>query len=559
MKIKYLILSSFLAFSMSFSSYAQNNPGVNYLALGEKELAKNYFMKTIRQAPAESYYYLGEIAYSEGNYEEAKANYEKNLAANPESALSAIGLAKLELKNNPKEAESQLSAIQKKNKKNVNVILAIAQAYLDNGMQEKALDKLADARKVDKKSPYVYIFEGDMLLKENKPGEAATQYDQAAGFDPTCALAYIKSAKVYESINPQTAAETMKKATEVDPDNIIAYKYLADIYVLNGEYPKAIDAYKIFFEDGSYTVDDIRRYASAAYFNKQYDLALPLIKEGLAKDPDNFALNRFLMYCYNDLKNYEEATPAAEKFFSLTPPKDIEFIVQDYMAYGNILSEAGNKKEAINAFKKASELDAERIGLLKEIATICSNEDMNEDAAVFYKKYINALGEEAAATDYFQLGRYYYMASDEVKTAASDTLALSDSANVINEDVTNAKVNQLLLEADSAFATVTERVPDSYLGYQWRARANSSLDPETDKGLAKPYYELMISNILNKDTHDNNSELLEGYQYLAYYNYLNYEKSKKAEDKAQVKAYAEKILEIDPENQNGKIFYEFAK
>lgn len=551
MKIKYLILSSFLTLAISFSSYAQNNPGVNYLALGEKELAKNYFMKTIRQAPAESYYYLGEIAYQDGDYAEAKANYEKNLAANPESALSAVGLAKLELKTNPKEAEDQLSAIQKKHKKDINVLLAIAQAYLDNGMQDKALDKLADARKVDKKSPYVYIFEGDMLLKENKPGEAATQYDQAAGFDPTCALAYIKSAKVYETINPQTAAETMKKATEVDPDNVIAYKYLGDIYVLNGQYPEAIDAYKIFFEDGSYTVDDIRRYVAAAYFNQQYELALPLIKEGLLKESDNFALNRFLMYCYNDLKDYEKAIPAAEKFFSLTPPKDVEFLVQDYMAYGNILSESGEKIKAIDAFKKAALLDPKKTGLLKEIATICGNEDMNEDAAVFYKKYINALGEQAEASDYFQLGRYYYMASDDVKEASSDTTATAAPIDL-------AKVKELLVDADSAFAMVVERVPDSYLGYQWRARANASLDPETEQGLAKPYYEAMINSIISKNSEDNN-ELVEGYQYLAYYYYLNYEKSKKAEDKALIKSYSEKILEIDPENSNGKIFYEFAK
>lgn len=555
MKIKYLVLSVFLSCAISMSAYAQNNnPGVNYLALGEKDLAKNYFMKTIRQAPAQSYYYLGEIAYQEGKLDEAKDNYEKNLAANPESALSAVGLAKLEFKTNPKEAESKLSDIQKKNKKDINVILAIAQAYLDNGMPEKAMEKLADAKKVDKKSPEVYIFEGDMLLKENKPGEAATQYDQAASFDPTYALAYIKSAKVYETINPAIAADMMKKATEVDPDNVIAYKYLGDIYTLNGQYPEAIDAYKVFFEDGSYTVDDIRRYVSAMYFDGQYDQAIPLIEEGLAKEPDNFALNRFLMYCYNDLKNYEKAAPVSQRFFTLTPPKDAEFIVQDYMANGNILSEIGNKAKAIDAFKKAIELDPGKVDLLKDIATTCANEDMNEDAALFYKKYIEALGDRASATDYFQLGRYYYMAGDDAKAAATDTTGVANTASLMSENL--AKANNLLVQADSAFSQVVQRVPDSYLGYQWRARANASLDPESDKGLAKPYYEAMINSI--KGT-DNNNELVEGYQYLAYYYYLNYEKSKKAEDKAQVKAYSEKILQIDPENQNGKIFYDFAK
>ena len=34
--------------------------------------------------------------------------------------------------------------------------------------------------------------------------------------------------------------------------------------------------------------------------------------------------------------------------------------------------------------------------------------------------------------------------------------------------------------------------------------------------------------------------------------------SKKADDKANVKLYAEKVLELDPENANGKALFEFA-
>ena len=116
MKMKYF-LGSFLSLMISISALAQNSPGADYLSLGELKLAKEYFQKVLRQSPAEANYYLGEIAFQEGKTAEAKSYYEQAIAGNPESALGAIGLAKLQLKSDPKGAEDQLKEIQKKNKK----------------------------------------------------------------------------------------------------------------------------------------------------------------------------------------------------------------------------------------------------------------------------------------------------------------------------------------------------------------------------------------------------------------------------------------------------------
>ncbi len=87
------------------------------------------------------------------------------------------------------------------------------------------------------------------------------------------------------------------------------------------------------------------------------------------------------------------------------------------------------------------------------------------------------------------------------------------------------------------------------------------MDPESEQGLAKPYYEKTIEVILAKPEQDDSDKkvLVEAYSYLSYYYYLQYDKSKKAEDKANVKSYAEKVLQIDPENANGKMLFEFAQ
>ncbi len=538
-------LGSLLSVMISISAFAQNSPGADYLSLGETKLAKDYFMKTIRQSPAEAHYYLGEIAFQEGKMAEAKTEYEAGLAGNPESALSAIGLAKLQLKSNPKEAEDQLKEIQKKNKKDVTVILAIAKAYLDNGMKEKAMEKLQDARKADKKSPYVYIFEGDMLAKENKPGDAAMQYDQAINFDASCVLAYMKGAKVYEFINRKTATDMLKKAIEIRPDYKIAYKDLAQVSYRDGFYPEAIAAYKEFFKGGDYTIDDITYFASAQYFTQQYSEAQSLITEGLNKEPNNFVLNRLSLYTSNDLKEYPAAIVAGDKFFSIQRKDSVKYLKQDYLAYANSLSETGNKAKAIEQYKKLVQLDPTQIPVYKEIASICANEKMYPEAADFYNKYVELSGEKAEASDFYQLGRYYFTSGLTATTV--DTTATGKARKV-----------EFLKLADQAFAKVAERVPDSYLGYYQRAQTNYQLDPDSELGLAKPFYEKAIETILAKNDQDNNKILIEAYSYLSYYYYLQYDKVKKAEDKAQVKVYAEKVLELDPENANGKALFEFA-
>lgn len=539
-------LGSLLSFMISITAFAQNNPGYDYLSLDEIKLAKDYFTKNLTQSPAEYHFYLGEIAYKEGNMAEAKSQYEKASSANAESPFGAIGLAKLELKSNAKDASKTLTDIQKKNKKDIAIGLAVAKAFLDNGMTAEATKAIQELRKADKKSPYSYILEGDMLAKENKPGEAAAQYDQAIYNDANSVLAYMKGAKVYEFINRKTATELLRKAIEIRPDYKIAYKDLADLNYREGVYAEAIAAYKEFFSGGDYTVDDIRRYAGAQFFTGNYEDAKKVIAEGMQKEPNDFVLNRLLMYSLNDSKDYQKGLEVGDKFFSLPLRPGIDtakYIVQDYLIYGNLKSENGDKKGAVEQFKKAIELDPSKVSLLKSIASASAGEKDFEAAAEYYAQYLKMMGENIDAMDYAQLGGYYQSAGTALK----------------NDSTPEAKVKKVefFTLADGAYAKVAELKPDNYQGNYLRARVNFELDPSSEDGLAKPYYEKTIEMIL-ADPEPNNKILVEGYSYLSFYYYSHFLKNKKTEAKAKVKEYAEKVLELDPENGNGKALFDWA-
>lgn len=533
MKKKYL-LGAFLGLLLSTPIFAQSNIGADYLQTGELKVAKEIFEKQVSQSPAEAYYYLGEVASREGNASEAKANYEKGLSASADYVLNNVGLGKLLLKTSPKEAEDQFSIALKKDKKDVAVLVAIAQAYYDNNMKDKGDKMLADARKANKKSPLIFLLEGDLKAKTNA-GEAAGSYAQAINFDPNSTVAYIKTAQVYENVNPTLAVEMLQKAVEINPNYTLAYKYLGNIYSRNGQYGQAIDVYKKYFAQGAYDVDDLTRYAAALYFTKQYDDAKKLINEGISKDPNNFVLNRLLMYSYLQSEDYTNGLAAGDKFFSL-PKGDSEYIVQDYMTYGELLSKNNQLQKALEQYDAAIKLDPSKSNVYKEIAVACADGGQYEDAAKYYQQYIDkAEPDVLEAMDFFNLGRYSYIAG---------TALQKDTINVESAD----KAKTLLGQADKSFGTVTERIPDSYLGFLWRARTNASLDPETTAGLAKPYYEGVISTITAKGDGSNQNELVEAYRYLSYYYYLSWDKSKSASDKDKVREYSEKILAIDPAN-----------
>lgn len=379
------------------------------------------------------------------------------------------------------------------------------------------------------------------------------QYDQAINFDNDNVLARLKAARVYEYINRKTATDLLEEAVSKNPEYKIAYKELAELNRRDGFYEKAIDAYKEYFKGADYTVEDMTRYASALYFTKQYDQANSMIADGLAKDPNNFVLYRLKMYTDNDTKNYDGAVTAGQKFFSIPlNPNDTtrKYLLQDFLSYATALSETGKKTDAVDVYKKAIALDPSKINVNKDVAGILAGERMYTDAADFLAKYIELSGEAATAQEYFQLGRYYYFGG---ANAQNDTINMTKAE-------AETKAFELYKKAIDTYGIVQERVPDSHLGVYQQALTSYRMDPNSEQGLAKPYYDKTVEVILAKPEQDDNDKkvLTEAYSYLSYFYYLQFDKSKKPDDKLKVKEYAEKVLQIDPENANGKMLFEFA-
>ena len=531
MKKCYLLVTTLL---FAIGSSAQDR-GEDYFAVGELDKARAIFGSRISGDPAETNYYLGEIARAQGDSISARSYYEKGLAADPENAFCQVGLAVTELKKNPAEGDRMLTALAKakKNRKDPELLTAIARAYYDNDMTARGDARLEAAEAAGDKSAAPDILRGERL-EPTDPGAAAGKYEQALMKDPDNVPAYIRIARIYMHSNPAAVIERLRELEARDSGNPLVLQYLARACFTAGQYADAIALYERLYDPAAPDIDVVTYYAASLFFTDRYDRASQLTQQGLALDPDNFVLTRLCMYSELSRKDYKAGLEIADKFFRM-PVGENEYIARDYLTYGELLTSNDRIDEAVVQFDKALAVPETPANAIRQIADNL-NKKHPEAAAKYFRKYIDALGENAQASDYYTLGQSYYKAAallsrDTVSTDAPVRLA------------------QCLDSADEAFAVVSERIPESHLGPLFRARVNSLRDPEATAGLAKPYYEKVAEIVLGKENPaKERRELVESYRYLSYYYYVKYDAEKQTADRDAALGYCAKILELDPDN-----------
>jgi tetratricopeptide (TPR) repeat protein len=432
-------------------------------------------------------------------------------------------------KTNPTAATEQGKDLIKQDKKNLDLIIAVGRVFVNAEKPAEATLFLDMAKKVKANCAKTNVFAGDIEVAKNDPGTACQMYETAIYYEPKEEAAYLRYADIYKGIDPEGAVAKLKTLKEKRPDLTNVDLKIGEVYYTSNKFDEAIATYSAM-DLSKIDEKGLQNYAFALFMNHQFDKSEDIANAGLQKNPRSAAFNRLAMYNNTDLKNYEAAEKYATNLF--TNSDKAEFSYLDYTYYGYALVGAKKYAEAIEQFKKALALDNSRTDVIKALSDAYVNVEDYGNAATTYKQYLSKLDNKDLTPDkVFQLGRIYSMwGTDDKKSGAAFA----------------AEKKNALEEADSAFAKVAEMAPDSYLGNFYRARANSSLDPDQSKGLAKPYYEKAIEIMTSKgDIAKYSKQLIEAYQYLGYYYY-----NKKM--MADSKSCYQKILSIDPSNKIGK-------
>ena len=504
--------------------------GVEYFKAGQPDRAKIILDNTLpglsATDKAAALYYLGEAEFAMGNKEVASKCYNEGVKQDVNYPNNYVGLGKMLLGTNDKEADVNFKKavkLAKTDKAGINTI--IARAYFEAGMPQYKKYLEAASRANSEYAP-LYVLQGDIALKNGETGLAAGEYENAIYYDANCVEAYVKYAKMHYPINPKFAISKLEALLSLNKASAIAQREYAEALFNAGRFTQAVKAYATYMSNPNHFASDRARHAALLFFDKKYEESLTLIEEALQSNPEDILLNRFAMYNNNALENYEQAAQYGANYINNEANADL-LTAQDYSIYGNALKKTDRPKEYVALLEKAVAKNPEDAALIKDLSDAYKAADEMVKSADAMSKYMELAGDEVKTMDFFNLGRAYYSA------AQADTVMAS-------------KI-ELFQKASNAFGVVAERAPEDYRGLLWQARSHSGMDPETDKGLAKPYYEKVVEMLEARG--DKSNSIIEAYQYLGYYNYLKeYAENPQGAKYLETRKWWGKILEINPDH-----------
>lgn len=438
MRIK--MLSALLLAGAAAMSAQGYQDGVDYYNANYPDEAQIILDRTFNDASTDkavANYYLGQLAYDNGDLSKAAKYYNDGIAVNADCPYNYIGLGAIALKNgNKKEAEENFKRAQNIDKKDPEVLTMIARVYYNTNPQlyDKDIAKLLEkAAKINVKEPTIYILQADMV-KAQDVGDAAGKYETAMDFDREADKdgkveivhpeAYIKYAKLYENINPQYSIERLKELLEVEPNSAMAQRELAEAYYANSFYTPAAEQYGTYIKNPNSFQKDRQRYVGLLNFGKKYQESYDLANQILNEDPGNIYMQRMKFLDMVDMKNYEQAVKDAEVFFT-NPKAQDKFIANDYVQYGNALQALGQDSLALVQMAAAVQIAPEegKADMLRNLSEGQSKAKMYKEAAESQQQLID-MG-NASVNDMFNLARRY---QDVAASSMNDEAARIEAA-----------------------------------------------------------------------------------------------------------------------------------
>jgi len=438
--MKFKLLFSLLlggAISMSAEGYMD---GVEYFRADQPEEAAIILNNTLNQPgtdQATAYYYLGQIALQQGDKAQAKAMFDKGMAADPENGYNYVGLGSLALSaGDEKTAEDYFKKAKNLAKKDVDILTEVPRAYFEANpvTYAKEIDKwLSDIKKKSKNTaPAPFILEGDRLAGTNV-GDAAGMYEMAATFDHESKNAqdahpeaYVKYARVIFKVNEKAAIAKLRELLTYQPNSALVQRELAEKLYEANQLTNAAKQYEAYIQNPNSFQKDKQRLVGLLYFAQRYPESYDLATSILSADPGNFYMQRMQFYNKKVMGDTIAAVAAAETLFS--NPK-AELNSQDYTQYGELLTDMGKDSLAIVMYENAVKADPEKIALLKDLSQAYNHGLRFQDAADAMQKYIDLQGEEVDPNDLLALAlRWNALSSAQQKIENPDWKTSSEKA-----------------------------------------------------------------------------------------------------------------------------------
>lgn len=495
--------------------------GFQQLYYKRYQSAENTFQQLLKQDPlnAQAWYGLSKTLLLENRNADTVRFAPSSINKEPyyEVAFGAV------LLNNGKKDSAALyfrNAIDQTREKDAGILSAIAQAHIDseNGDANYAVALLNKAIKRDKRNAALYDALGNAYRKLSNSSEAYRAYETAIKENSRYAAAHHHLGEIFLSQkNADLYVDHFNKAIAADANYAPSY-YKLYVYYFTLEPAKAMQYYNDYASRSDRTIATEYDLADLSFLNKDYNEAIKkaqniLSSVGTKAKP---RLHKLMAYSYAELKDSANALTNMQVYFS--KEADSNMVPKDFETMAELFANT-SKDSAMVYYQKAAEHE--------------------KDTTILYTYYKKLADLSSAIKDYSAQAKWL-----------RDYYATSPKTN--NIDLFNwALAHYRAQEYDSAvsvFGKYTQKYPDQAFGYYWRARSASAIDTGMAQGLALPYYQQVIDVLQTKDTDNVNYKkwMTEAYGYLAAY------EANTNKDYKEAIEYFEKVLEVDPENEDAK-------
>ena len=414
----------------------------------------------------------------------------------------------------------------KKNKKNPEAILKIAQAFYaqkDTANARKYANLSNEAGKPKYQFAPAYLLLGDIEASYGTDGgKAASYYNQAITFNPKNPEGYKKWAMVYRKISPTQAAKKLEEMKVQCPDeDIDAFK--GHIFMLANDEKQA---YENYAKADINKLDKLglNEFVRCSYFTGHFADAVRAAEAGIKLEPRNPTFNRIAMFANYELKNYDAAKNYIHKYFFETDSAKISEYDHFYTAL--IYQALEDKANMYAHYDKALELVDDqsmikRWAILKSVSDSYLKDKEFDNAIKYYNQYL-ACKPDVNSDDMEGVAKIYSKYADEDE----------------------ARKAEYIKKAIEAYHAMAEKFPvqSTYAAYQC-ATMNNKLDKNGEKGLAKPDYQKVVELLESKADRTKGEDIMLKYSL----HYLMSNAFLYGKNKALAKEYANKILAIDPE------------
>lgn len=520
-------ISLFISFiSGTVALQAQTlDQGVQQIYYKRYHSAENTLNQLVKQDPNNSaaWYYLEKNYLLENKLDKANQSIQsapENIKTDPWYKV-AYGSILLEQGKKDEAANYFNDALKQTKEKDADILAAVADAHVnsESGDVSYAIDLLNKAIKRDKKNASFYVLKGDAYIKQANGSEAFKAYEEATKVNDKYAEAYHKLGKLFVSQkNPELYVGYFQKAIAADP-NYARSMYRLYVHEFNRHPAKAMEYYNNYLAKSDHSIENEYDLADLYFINKEFDKAIQkadaIVKnEGEKVKP---RLYKLISYSYAEQKDSTKAYDYIQKYFE--KEVDSNMVAKDYLLRGDLYAALNeNDSLAFVYYDKAVSLEkntAELENYYKRFAELAAkNQNFSQQAKWLGKYYTST--DKGTNIDLFNWGLAHYRAEE-------------------------------FTAADSVFGMYVAKYQDQSFGYYWQAKAKALQDQDMSQGLAIPAY-LKLVEVLEKNPTDPNYKkwLVESFAYLAAYE-TNTEK-----DYAEAVSYFEKVLKVDPENEDAK-------